>query len=872
MNAPVVVRKPEALALGLDHQPVFELGMRQVRAYSRELWTDHNIHDPGVTTLEQLCYAITDLCYRAQHPIEDLVAAELDNVGAMRRQFPASRRALTNRPLTELDYRKLIIDVPGVRNAWLQPVSQTLFADPVEGELHHDDPGLPGSHDIALQGLYQALVEIADDSLTAPARAEILEEVMATLQANRGLCQDFTGANTIALQEFILCAEIEITPGADAASTHARILVAVQGYLRPGVRRYTRDQMLARYRPADPAYGDPALFDGPALAGGFIDEDELAAAGLRETLLLSDVINLIMDVEGVKAIRDIILRPAGAGTGPEGAPGKWEIPVEPMQRATLATGKCRLVFYKGRMPVPSAGALEQYELLWDAAETAFLPCEPGDAPMPLGRFRDPAQYQSVQAHFPAVYGIGDDGLPDNAGPDRQAQARQLQAYLLFFDQLMADYCAQLGHARLLFGLDPDLDNTYACQGVETMRDFRDFYPRAANATQAALENVELHGAAAAIAWRNRIRVHLQRAAETDDVRFARRNRFLDHLIARHGERFQDYVSVGGSVYGVTPGAAIRAKCAFLQAYPEMNAERGRGFDYTLPPGGGADTNVSGLQKRLTHLLGLGGLVYEIYQERDEDGIDEYRFRVLRRTADGVLLSSTRHYATPELALQALGLALEAAELPSRYDRQVAIDGTHYFDILDADGNELARRIQYFRTPALLEAAIVELLTEVTEHHRERICIVENILLRPQEDTDPLLPICANPGCDDDCAGDDPYSWRLHILLPAGSRLFRQMAFRQFAEGVIRDETPAHLMPRICWLSEEELARVEAAWFAWRAVLAGTDVADRAAKLAELRDALYSAKNVYPVAVLADCSEPEKFILGRSALGSQEQEP
>ena len=75
------------------------------------------------------------------------------------------------------------------------------------------------------------------------------------------------------------------------------------------------------------------------------------------------------------------------------------------------------------------------------------------------------------------------------------------------------------------------------------------------------------------------------------------------------------------------------------------------------------------------------------------------------------------------------------------------------------------------------------------------------------------------------------------------------------------------MPRICWVSEEDLARVEAAWFAWRAVLAGTDAPNRGARLAELRDALYSARNVYPAAVLADCSEPEKFILGRSALGS-----
>ena len=64
-----------------------------------------------------------------------------------------------------------------------------------------------------------------------------------------------------------------------------------------------------------------------------------------------------------------------------------------------------------------------------------------------------------------------------------------------------------------------------------------------------------------------------------------------------------------------------------------------------------------------------------------------------------------------------------------------------------------------------------------------------------------------------------------------------------------------------------MTRIEAAWAAWRALLAGRDTTGRAAKFAELRDALYQAKNAYPEPALADCEAAEKFILGRSALGS-----
>lgn len=40
------------------------------------LWTDYNIHDPGITILEALCYALTDIAYRAGWDINDLLTPE----------------------------------------------------------------------------------------------------------------------------------------------------------------------------------------------------------------------------------------------------------------------------------------------------------------------------------------------------------------------------------------------------------------------------------------------------------------------------------------------------------------------------------------------------------------------------------------------------------------------------------------------------------------------------------------------------------------------------------------------------------------------------------------------------------------------------
>jgi len=844
------VRKPQALPLGLDPAPLFDRGLDRVRAYAHEQWSDHNIHDPGITALEQICYALTDLCYRACYPIEDLLATAQDNERSLTSHFFGPRQLLANRPLTELDYRKLMIDVPGVRNAWIFAVEPVYHADSVEGRLLHVDPGLPGIRRIGLRGLHGVRIEYADEHAPADDKQAILDAVAARLRDNRNLCEDFVEIAEVQTQPFVLCAEIELAPDGDPAQAHARVLLAVQRYLRPGVPRYTREEMRA---------GDPELFEGPVLEHGFIDESELAAAELRSVLRLSDVISEVMDVEGVRAVREIVLRPRLEEGEVAPAGSKWEITVEQLKRATLDAARSHLVFYKGSMPVPSAGALPLYGTLAQEAEQAYAPRRPGERRVPPGRCRNLDSYQSLQRHFPVLYGIGEAGLPPGAGALRRAQARQLQGYLLFFDQILANAFAQLAGVRRLFSLEPDLQRSYFSQPVESVPGFRELYPPSPEDAPP-----EGHGA-----WRERIQALLDRLAETREDMLARRSRFLDHLLARYAERLQDYLAIQAALFGATPAETARAKCAFLRDYPALGAERGRAFDYSA---GAAWANLSGLEKRLAHLLALGAVAYEIYQERDEDGVDEYRFRLRRRFADGVLLSSSTRYASPQAAIEELQRALPLAETAAGYQRRQAGDGTFYFNIVDGTGEVVARRIEYFATAAEREAAIGELKAVLAEHHSERLCVIENILLRPRPgSTDAFLPICAEPGCSDDCAGDDPYSYRLHIVLPANARRFRDPAFRRFAEEVIRQETPAHLLPRICWVSDEHMAKVESAWRAWRALLEGSDTTFRADKHAALSKALYEAKNVYLAQTLADCAAPEKFVLGRSALGSLEED-
>ena len=52
------------------------------------------------------------------------------------------------------------------------------------------------------------------------------------------------------------------------------------------------------------------------------------------------------------------------------------------------------------------------------------------------------------------------GIPENYPEERRAQALQLKSYLLLFEQIMANYLANLDSIRELFSLNTNSDSTY----------------------------------------------------------------------------------------------------------------------------------------------------------------------------------------------------------------------------------------------------------------------------------------------------------------------------------------------------------------------------------------------------------------------------
>ena len=885
---PPISPQPESNP-AFDARALFDESLAEVRRLSSALWTDHNTHDPGITMLELACYALTELAYRHALPIEDRLAGDADGSA----QFHAPRAVLPNRALTELDWRKLLIDLPGVKNAWIESVADVqLYADLRRKELRQTPPAHPQFQAVPLRGLYRVRVEFMDTVNTQPERNGVLAAVRAALEGSRNLCEDFIEVRAVRAQFFAVCAELELDSDADVTEVAARLLFDISQVLAPPVPNHDLATLLARGTTLAEA------FDGPLLENGFIADADLLASALPSEIRLSDVIGAAMDVPGLRSVRTLTVNPLErANEADENAAdadptevvadavpvaNPWRIPVRAGRLPRLSLNQGRLVFSKrglpvqgwniADMPAPVRDRLQQ--LREEARLRVETPARTAVPPLVLGRSRPLAQWDSFQLDFPALYGIGQAGLGGRPGAPRQAQVLQLKGWLLLFDQLMADQLALLAVARQRLSVAPaELQaiaqrfgaaaavrpHVLASQVVRSIVGHDDLYPPGVN-EQALADAVE------------------SRAEAT-----ARQHRLLDHLLARVAEDFADYSGAMGSAFGTQAGRLIGDKCRFLGQVADSSLNRaGAMLQRPATAAGLWNTlNVSGLERRIAGLLGIAdfsrrnlGLVsHDTYNEVDAvpDAVTEYRFRVRHAVTRNILLSSSTRYPTPEAARAEMVLAIERAQQPEGYQRLVASDGRHYFNIVDATGEVLARRIRYYDSAQAMETAIAELMTYLIGHYSgEGLYLVEHLLLRPREATDPLLPICADPACDD-CLDVDPYSYRIQIILPAYAGRFQDFGFRQFVEHTIRREVPAHVLPTLCWVSPEHMELFEKAWRDWLMLAGGFGPGGRQAKLQALIDALVSVKNVYPVRALFDCTGDETkppFILGRASLGSE----
>jgi ribosomal protein S6 len=1090
MDLPAFIDKFPRLRRDKNYEFLRTRGLQYLRELAAEQWTDHNIHDPGITQLEMMCYAITDLAYKTDFAIEDILAErgclDLLQQGPAQNDGPAdsfysAREILPCNPVTLNDWRKLVIDVPGIRNAWFEMSEQSLpaiYRDPLLKELtYHTNSrtrrlNIDGLYDIQVEfeshdqlgdlnlwryefGLsadptrqlriyfeanwepfytndlapdafahawFDTLVSIEDTSIyktrlnlqrleptpsisvafevhvesplakTESARQIIDQElarviddigiflrqrisrcsqlgraVRAQVHRHRNLCEDFVGLRHSEVEEIGLCSDIEIDAGVDPDDALAQIYLVMEQFLAPSIAFYTLDEMLKS------GHSTGEVFNGPALRHGFIREQDLEKAQYRKVIRVSDLIQLLMDINGVVAVRSLQLSRFFQGLLLDDGE-EWCLPVGPERALRLNVAKSRIIFYKGFVPHQGGSreeALKRLPELRAAYYRSRLPAGDYDLPVPRGQARGLKAYQSIQNDFPQVYGIGPQGLGPSASARRKAQAKQLKAFLSMIDQILANYTAQLANVSTLFSIDDRVQRSYFSQllfslpetyqltstGLATLAQhglpdalltqLESLIGRAGLTQQGFLDQLDTcigrtarqqHQALlldtcripeVAVAnlpnganlVRDFVRLHEARGIDWDrPASFAglwndylierknqcwqglcardagletaatfekRRNRFLDHLLARFAEQFTDYVLLNTHLDGIKTGQElIQDKLEFLREYPLLSHDRGRGFDYLAY---GAATNVSGLEMRASRLLGIHDWrrsrlasdlfnVFEVYDELDDDGITEWRFR-LRDDLGNTLYSSTRHYHSEVELHEAMLDTLDNGIRFEQYQIRRNRNGRYYFVLFNAERQIVVRIRRYFDTRDAVERKIRDIinLLHFRKTREEGFHLVEHVLLRPVASGDRLF----NIDCDNSCSPGyrDPYSFRVTAVVPYWPERFRNMEFRRFFEATLRQEAPAHVHVKICWVDKESMQTFERAFFHWlelksrtlfthHALLSGNQALIDSQ--AELIGILQNLNSVYPESQLFDCesdNESGTLVLNQAKLGS-----
>jgi hypothetical protein len=802
-------------------------GVKLSQALSGKTWTDYNLHDPGVTILEQLCYALTDLVYRADFPVADhLQAPGLDGIDFAGLSLHPPDAAFPCRATSAADYRRVLLDqVPGLDDA-------RLCARP---------PGSATGVTLSpLRGVYRLQLKLSQGQVTGDDLR--VAEARAAYRANRNLCEDIGAQVDLIKDDWCdLRLDVELTGPRSAVDVLADIYARCARHLAQGLVFHSLGELLAAGQTLE------QIHTGPVTAQGFAQD---SGEPPEEMLFVSDLVALAKGVDGVHEVHGLALRPDGDDTARSSAlrwrdadsalrlrvPGVTPDVREADAVRDLLQREVRLRRRGSLVTVSPSELANRLSDLYAASRTRARGHAAHQlAALPHGRHRDLRRYASVQNDFPAVYGLGHRGMTASATPREKAQALQLQTYLVLFEQVMAHSAAQIEHLRDLFSAGNAAGPSYWWQMLDsaTVPGLDDIYlPAAGEGVTTAAEDV------ARAASAESVRAHVQAEVyERRDPHADRKSRAFDHLLALHGEtysqnsmrQFCDYHSPAE-----LEAALLENKASFLQDIVRLTRDRAAGLDYAQPSWGEA-RGGTGLQRRVSHLLGfhhahsrpLTQAVRKQKRKLHAAGADQSlgpaddpgetratppHLLPLNRNdmqADLEQMPFLRHPQLSE-ALLRCGLYRERYRLCGTPDddadarpatgRQKMVLGPdergRWWPLGEFESREAAARAADSLRRFLLHL----------NHESEGLHVVEHVLLRPVGDSPEHARLDGLP--------DDFHALRLTAVFPAWTARCAQANFQRLADETVRINCPAHVASGCLWLGFDAMLRFEGHYADW----------------------------------------------------------
>lgn len=397
----------EADALDLDF--LRDQALAKAQELSGELWTDYNPHDPGVTILESLCFASAELAMRI-NAMRERFSDKADHSSMLPSPSRHEDAYMACTEVTPSDFRDLALLDGRIKNTYLIP-SQT---------------------QIEYNGVRDLGVELRDTVNSEEDKEEIVEKLREYTSSARALTS--VVQEIIFLEPEFLCVDltIELSMREVPSGLVSELLDTIEAYISPQSRQRV-DATRGR------------------------DASQAGQSKPSSALYISDLVSAVMELEEVSLVREVQL------IDKQGEQYNWffDVPSGKVPALDRLNSQVKVVFrdneiYQTNLMVPSGRLLRNASAKDVSDEHIFLEIlDEIGLPMP-----------PIHHSFPKKFGVGELGVPPSASLKEQSSAKQLEAYLSFFEQLILSLQQTIDViVHSLAGGDPTRNGSTAFQEI-----------------------------------------------------------------------------------------------------------------------------------------------------------------------------------------------------------------------------------------------------------------------------------------------------------------------------------------------------------------------------------------------------------------------
>ena len=511
----------------LDYENLRSYAIELVQKYSGNEWTDYNLHDPGVTIIEALCFGLTDLVYKTTFPIQDILVNQEGIINYKEQSFYTADQIFSTNPTNLNDLKKILLD----KVDELQYIS---FTSKYDEELSSNYRGLYTANVQLKPTIIENMVALADKDKINEAYQKINDKIKETFYNYRFIGVDIDKINFLQPREVFIVAEIKVSKDVDPEEIIAKIYFEITNYFTQVIKFESPVELFNR------SFNLVNIFDGPLLDKGVIQNNVFQDQTMEANE--NNIITLIKKIPGLKEVihfsfNEVVEKEEGSNLRISENEYFTINHLSDLNKLKISTEDQEIKINKSffdslyREMISPSRPSNEAELSEITNKNLH------------GKYRSIDVYHTIQNHFPVIYGLGVEGLAASEGEQRVAQLKQLKAYLLGFEQIMANYLSQLNATSQLFSNKIDENNaqTYFSQAI-------------LNATGAkeiltffnAIEDEIIDDEKAITVLIN----SLNKIAESDNTFNERKNAFLDHLLARFNISLNHYpIDLFEQVYG-----------------------------------------------------------------------------------------------------------------------------------------------------------------------------------------------------------------------------------------------------------------------------------------------------------------------------------